>query len=73
MKVIQLLIIYYIYIASFLNPLYENAINFIKRIPILLPDLLLNMQKIAQGAAEKLYKQEHLFCLGKGFGEAIAR
>lgn len=56
-----------------MNPLYEDTINFLKKLPIILPDFLAEMSPICKNVAEGLSKFENLFCLGKGFGEAIAK
>jgi hypothetical protein len=56
-----------------LNPVYEGTIKFLKNLPYVLPDFLQDNMKIARSIAEKLVNFNSLFCLGKGFGEAIAR
>ena len=73
-KIIDLIIfLKNIFLASFLNPVYEGTIKFLKNLPYILPDFLQDNLKIARSIAEKLVNFSSLFCLGKGFGEAIAR
>lgn len=62
-----------IFIASFLNPIYENTIKFLKNLPIKLPELLKRYEGITKKIAEVIVKHDSLFILGKGFGEAIAK
>lgn len=66
--------VYFIFIlASFLNPVYENSIKFLKNLPFILPDFLQENLSKCKKIAETLVKFDSLFCLGKGFGEAISR
>lgn len=57
----------------YLNPIYEESINFLKDIPFKLKEILPYFQDNAKAIAEVLSKHESIFVLGKGFGEAIAR
>jgi glucosamine--fructose-6-phosphate aminotransferase (isomerizing) len=72
MKVFYILI-YFFNLASFLNPIYEDSIKFLKGLPFKLPDLLPVFQLQAQKIAEIICKYDSLFVLGKGFGEAISK
>jgi len=59
--------------VCYLNPIYEETINFLKNIPFKLKESLPIFQERAKEIAEVLSKYDSLFVLGKGFGEAIAR
>jgi len=59
--------------VCYLNPIFEETINFLKNIPYKLKEMLPIFQEKAKNIAEVLYKHDSLFVLGKGFGEAIAR
>ncbi len=53
--------------------MYEQTINFLKGLPYKLPDFLFNNQEKCKKVAESVLHYNSLFCLGKGFGEAIAK
>ena len=61
------------FLVCYLNPIYEETINFLKNIPFKLKEILPSFQEQAKDIAEVLHKHDSIFVLGKGFGEAIAR
>ena len=65
--------VFIINLASFLNPLFEHGISFLKGLPYKLPDFLATSQSLCKEAAQNIVNHKSLFCLGKGFGEAIAK
>jgi fructoselysine-6-P-deglycase FrlB-like protein len=60
-------------LVCYLNPIYEETINFLKNIHFRLKEVLPVFQEQAKKIAEVLHKHESIFVLGKGFGEAIAK
>lgn len=57
----------------YLNPIYEESINFLKGIPYKLKESLPKFQEKAKEIAKVLAKHDNMFVLGKGYGEAIAK
>lgn len=60
-------------IASFINPIFEYCIGFLKSLPNILPNFLNEVNIQAQEVAKAIFNQKHIFVLGRGYGEAIAK
>jgi glucosamine--fructose-6-phosphate aminotransferase (isomerizing) len=59
--------------TSFLNPVFVNTVNFIQNASELVEELLPKCEEKAKQVAKVLVKYNTIFCLGKGFGEPIAK
>jgi glucosamine--fructose-6-phosphate aminotransferase (isomerizing) len=59
--------------TSFLNPIFVKTVNFIQNSSELVEKLLPKCEEKAKEAAKVLIKYNSIFCLGKGFGESIAK
>jgi glucosamine--fructose-6-phosphate aminotransferase (isomerizing) len=59
--------------ASFINPIFEYVINFLRMLPNILPGYLIQTKDYCKEIAKAIFHQQHIFCLGKGYGEAIAK
>jgi glucosamine--fructose-6-phosphate aminotransferase (isomerizing) len=66
-------VFFHIKLASFLNPVYEESVTFLRNLPYKLPEILENLAPICKEVAKTLINFNSCFILGKGFGEAIAR
>ena len=59
--------------TSFINPMFISTINFVKEASTLLNSVLPSFDEKAKEISKALCAFEHVFVIGKGYGEAIAK